>query len=93
MAAAVALMVTGCTPSDYQPHDLDVSSNEPVVNPSPGPTSVSDYDPGLMAIGERYEKDGKVESYLTGEWIDTEIAYRRPMAVMIPNNRNALRLP
>ena len=90
MAAAVALMVTGCTPSDYQPHDLDVSSNEPVVNPSPGPTSVSDYDPGLMAIGERYEKDGKVESYLTGEWIDTEIAYRRPMAVMIPNNRNAL---
>ena len=91
LAAALAVVVTGCSPSDYQPHgDPPEVVVEPSEEPSPSPSPSSSYDPGLMAIGERYEKDGKIESYLTGEWIDTEIAYRRPMAVMIPNNRNAL---
>jgi hypothetical protein len=90
MAAALAVLITGCSPSDYQPHQDPATTTEPTTAPSPGPSSTNQYDPGLMAIGERYEKDGKVESYLTGEWVDTEIAYRRPMAVMIPNNRNAL---
>ena len=88
-AAALAVLITGCSPSDYQPHQDPVEPS-PSVTPSPSQSSDINYDPGLMAISERYEKDGQIESYLTGEWIDTEIAYRRPMAVMIPNNRNAL---
>ncbi len=92
LAAAVAILATGCSPSDYQPHQDPSPEVDPTATPSPSPESSpsASYDPGLMAIGERYEKDGQIESYLTGEWIDTEIAYRRPMAVMIPNNRNAL---
>ncbi len=90
-ATAALLTVTACgdpneyKPSDYQPEPLDVSGN---VNPEiPEPTVL----PGLMAIGERYVRDdGRMESYLTGEWIDSDIAHRRPFAVMIPNNRNAL---
>ncbi len=93
LATAALLTVTGCggdpnqyKPADYQPEPISgVSDNENQSNP--GPTVL----PGLMAIGERYIRDdGKMESYLTGEWIDAEIAQRRPMAVMIPNNRNAL---
>lgn len=40
-------------------------------------------------IKEREVKDGKMQSYLTGMWIDEEIAKRRNMAVMIPNNYRA----
>lgn len=44
----------------------------------------------IPVIEERKEKDGKIQSYLTGEWLDKEKANRRPIAVMIPNNTPAL---
>lgn len=47
-------------------------------------------EPGLPVIGEREIKNGRMQSYLTGEWIEEEKAVRRPIAVMIPNNRPAM---
>ena len=44
----------------------------------------------VKVIGERETKNGKVQSYLTGEWIEEERATRRPIAVMIPNNAPAM---
>ncbi|MBR1860314.1 MAG: DUF3048 domain-containing protein [Lachnospiraceae bacterium] len=41
-------------------------------------------------ITERPVVDGKKQSYLTGEWKDEAIVNRRPMAVMIPDNKPAL---
>lgn len=41
-------------------------------------------------IEERTISDGKIQSYLTGEWTSTEQALRRPIAVMIPNNKPAM---
>ena len=41
-------------------------------------------------IVDRYEKDGKMQSYLTGEWKDVDVVNRRPMAVMIGNNAGLL---
>lgn len=41
-------------------------------------------------IGTRTVVDGKMQSYLTGEWKDEGVARRRSMAVMIPNNKPAL---
>lgn len=41
-------------------------------------------------IGERTVVDGKMQSYLTGEWKDEEVVRRRSMAVMIPNNKGVL---
>ena len=38
-------------------------------------------------IGERTVVDGKMQSYLTGEWKDADVVQRRNFAVMIPNNR------
>ena len=37
-------------------------------------------------IVERIIQDGKMQSYLTGEWKDADVVQRRNMAVMIPNN-------
>ncbi len=41
---------------------------------------------GLPVIQERAVQNGRIQSYLTGEWTDLEKAERRPIAVMIPNN-------
>ena len=41
-------------------------------------------------IEEREVVDGKIQSYLTGEWTSAESAARRPIAVMIPNNAPAM---
>ena len=88
LAAFTVLAACG-RPDDFKPSEIesDPIGTEVVEKPTDGE---SNNGPGLMAIGERYEKDGKIESYLTGEWIDKDIATRRPLAVMIPNNRNAL---
>lgn len=51
---------------------------------------------GMMANGENHPikdrtvVDGQMQSYLTGEWKDENIAKRRSMAVMMPNNKAAL---
>ena len=44
----------------------------------------------LPIIETRKTVNGKIQSYLTGEWLDEEKATRRPIAVMIPNNAPAM---
>ena len=39
---------------------------------------------------ERVEVDGKIKSYLTGEMVDVEKANRRPLAIMMSNDKEAL---
>lgn len=41
-------------------------------------------------ITDRVVVDGKMQSYLTGEWKDEAVVKRRSMAVMMPNNKKAL---
>lgn len=41
-------------------------------------------------ITDREVVNGKMQSYLTGEWKDEAVVKRRNMAVMIPNNKQAL---
>ncbi len=41
-------------------------------------------------ITERVVVDGKMQSYLTGEWKDEKVVKRRSMAVMMPNNKPAM---
>ena len=89
---SVSVMIfSGCqrNADDFKPSDLG-EEIEQGQNPIETPPETDPDGPGLMAIGERYEKDGKMESYLTGEWVDLEVATRRPMAVMIPNNKSSL---
>lgn len=44
----------------------------------------------LPIIEKREVVNGRIQSYLTGEWLDKDIATRRPIAVMIPNNAPAM---
>ncbi|MCR4897291.1 MAG: DUF3048 domain-containing protein [Lachnospiraceae bacterium] len=72
------------TPVDVEP------SQDPVQTPDAEDTPAVSGEVASCAIGERVERDGKIQSRLTGEWKDTAVANRRPMAVMIPNNQPAL---
>jgi len=44
----------------------------------------------LKIITDRKIVDGKMQSYLTGEWKDASVVQRRNFAVMVPNNKPAL---
>ncbi|MBR1701312.1 MAG: DUF3048 domain-containing protein [Lachnospiraceae bacterium] len=45
---------------------------------------------GVKIIKDRKIVDGKMQSYLTGEWKDASVVQRRNFAVMVPNNKPAL---
>ncbi len=88
-ALAVSVMLAGCA-------EKTEAVPEPVVEPiavqTPAeqeaqPTPEGEDD---QTIGERESVDGKMQSYLTGEWKDEEVVNRRPIAVMIPNNSPAM---
>lgn len=53
-------------------------------------TSAEEQETEKNVITERNVVDGRMQSYLTGEWKDAEVAKRRSMAVMIPNNKGVL---
>lgn len=67
-----------------------VSSGEPQATEEPTMTN------GFMSNGEKHPiterkiVDGKMQSYLTGEWKDASVAQRRNMAVMINNIQQSL---
>lgn len=44
----------------------------------------------FSAITQRTVVDGKMQSYLTGEWKDEAVVKRRPLAIMVPNNPPAM---
>lgn len=64
---------------------------EKIPESTPAPTAAASPTPeGFPVIAEREIKDGKMQSYLTGEWKEEAAANRRPIAVMIPNNSPAM---
>lgn len=81
-----ALSACGSTPQPELPEPELVEEPEPIVEEEPEPEP----EPVSPVIEERVSVDGQIQSYLTGEWTDEAIATRRPIAVMIPNNRPAM---
>ncbi len=66
-------------------NDIEKAEEEPAQE-----EPEEDEKPGLPIIDEREVKNGRIQSYLTGEWTDQEKAQKRPIAVMIPNNAPAM---
>ncbi len=91
-----AIMMTGCgKKEDTLPEDLPIVEPVAIATSSPEPSEEPVIDDantlnGIPVIGEREVVNGKMQSYLTGEWKDEAIATRRPVAVMVPNNAPAL---
>ncbi len=78
----------GSTPEPEISEPEPMEETEPVAEEEPEPEP--EPEPVPPFIEERVSVDGQIQSYLTGEWTDEEIATRRPIAVMIPNNRPAM---
>lgn len=87
--------LTGCgNDDDIKP--LPIPTVEPLYpdESASGPSDELSPDAGtnggLSYISDRQEVNGKMQSYLTGEWKDVDVVNRRPIAVMIPNDTRAL---
>ena len=88
-----ALCLAGCgkkeEPVPELPEQLEVL---PEVEEEPEETASEPEESttSSLVIEERTVVNGEIQSYLIGEWTSEEIATRRPIAVMIPNNRPAM---
>jgi hypothetical protein len=69
----------------------EVASNEIKIDSSTKTAETPEESPGdYYTFSERKEKDGMIRSYLTGEMIKADIGNRRPIAVMMSNDKAAL---
>lgn len=79
---SMVLLATGCG-KEGKTSVVPTIEGEPIVQETQETA-------GAAATTEREAVDGKMQSYLTGEWKDENVVKRRNMAVMIPNNKPAL---
>lgn len=101
-ALLTAVILAGCGDTEPEatsgPVSLDpipISTEQPSApeesqSSESGETESQTPVAATTTIGERTVVDGKMQSYLTGEWKDESVARRRSMAVMIPNNKPSL---
>lgn len=80
LAALILSMFAGCGKKEEEPEEEPVVEEE---TPTPEPaTPTPEPTPEVPK--------GMARSYLTGEWIDGELAKKRPIAIMIGNTSDAL---
>ncbi|MCM1143122.1 MAG: DUF3048 domain-containing protein [Blautia sp.] len=86
--------LTGCGKQPEPEPAPEPEITEPAPEPEPEPAEEELEEAVTTAYpvisDEREVVGGKMQSYLTGEWTDKDIATRRPIAVMIPNNKPAM---
>lgn len=85
---AVCMALVGCGKKDEvapEPVEEEKVEATPDMESTPSPAAEDS-----TVITQREEVDGKMQSYLTGEWKNKEVVNRRPIAVMIPNNSAAM---
>lgn len=84
LTLTVMTVLTGCGKAQEQPEQI---AEETEISQS---QTTEEEQEGFAVIGEREVVDGKMQSYLTGEWKEESVVKRRPIAVMIPNNAPAM---
>ena len=88
------MVLTGCGSRTQETMETvtQTAETETVVETAPETETETESveEETLSVIGEREVVDGQMQSYLTGEWKDEEVVTRRPIAVMIPNNAQAM---
>lgn len=86
-----ALCVSGCGDDDEEPVIEETAEESAEESAEETVEEVAEEDLYLYpVIGERTVTDGKMQSYLTGEWVEEDKANRRPIAVSIPNQKSCL---
>lgn len=92
----MAAMLGGCGSNKYEEvvattaavettAEVETTKQAVVLETEPEETTAAIEEPE-----ERVEVDGKIRSYLTGEMVDVEKANRRPLAIMMSNDKEAL---
>lgn len=92
-ALCAAICINGCGKKEEPaplPEPEVVVEPEPEEEPEEEIAEEPEPTTAYPVIEERTVVNGKMQSYLTGQWTSTEQANRRPIAVMIPNNRPAM---
>lgn len=87
------MLLCSCAPKE----ELSAELSEHETTPAETQTIVienetepaTEKEPDTIPIDERIEADGMISSYLTGEMVPVEIGNRRPVAVMMSNDREA----
>lgn len=86
-------LLTACGKEEVDSPIIDVTP-EPIATEAPAESSQEEEEEAksgdLVLITDREVVDGKMQSYLTGEWKDAEIVQRRNIGVMMPNNAPAI---
>lgn len=89
-AALVVFCLAGCQ-SKYQEAALPEAPTSPEgADPVELTTAAPPETQAPTEPVDRVEADGKIRSYLTGEMVDVTKADRRPVAVMMSNDKEAL---
>ncbi len=66
------------------------STEETTTEPETETETEPETEPEETEPEERVEVDGKIKSYLTGEMVDVKKANRRPLAIMMSNDKAAM---
>lgn len=92
LAAIIIAMgiLAGCGKEEELPPVIQTLEPEPIAEETQEETISAEEVEDSTVITERKVVDGKMQSYLTGEWKDEAVVKRRNMAVMIPNNEGVL---
>ena len=96
-ALMMAVMLTGCGGNKYEEVIATTAAVEPTAAMEETKQAVvleiekeETAAETVWEPEERIEVDGKIRSYLTGEMVDVEKANRRPIAIMMSNDKEAL---
>lgn len=92
MTAAVlsACSKEAAAPVETSEVQTEVETSKPVEIVLETTAAETEAAEGYFTPEERVEEDGKIRSYLTGELVDAAIGNRRPVAVMMSNDKAAL---
>lgn len=90
IALSSSLLLFGCGKEEAE-ETITQPVVEPIVEVQPEQVEEAQAEPTEAPVEEDVPPaEGMVRSHLTNEWIDGEIADARPIAVMSPNDKNAL---
>ena len=101
LVLACAGILTGCH-KKYEPVSVAISQEEETISTAEeesftitteteeGVPESDENLPPYYTIEERQEENGKIRSYLTGQMVDSSKGNRRPVAVMMSNDKTAL---
>lgn len=87
---ALLLTVTACAPREKLPNSIPPESDPTSADFTPSVSASPDTPEALGGEDSQPPKEGMVRSKLTNEWVEPDQAAARPIAVMIPNESNAL---